>query len=203
MKKLMVTAMGAVLLASGGMYAVHGSQVEASAQKAEPSYFSQNGIVQQDVTQLPEYETLASHVELSKFSLRIVEDNGSKRVMVLKDANGRDQMKSMFMKEENRLKIVNFRGGLLFNGIIPAEDASTPSPEDQSNASESTTIINRNAQLPEYQALSASVDLTGYHVEIIDDNYNNRVSLFRDSNGHIQYKTIYVKKTGLVKIIKM
>lgn len=188
MKTFIMTTVGAVLLGSGGLYAAHGDQVEASSQTVAVSHVSEK-----NVADLPEYPTLAEQVDVSKYDLRIVEDNSYKRVIILKDSQGRDRIKSMFMKGENRLKVVDYQGGLIFNGVISNEEISDSS----------TLVSNETTQLPEYQALSKTVDLSSYNVQIIEDNDDKRVALYTDKNGRVQYKTVYVKETGYVKIIKL
>lgn len=202
MKTLFVTAIGAVMLITGGIFATSsGNPIEASAQKAiaSPSYKNGEGVkeITADIKKLPEYKTLAKKVDLSRYSPRITEDNMNKRVIILKDGNNRDRFKSVFVKKENRLKVVDYRGGLIFNGIIEVAEGTQVAPEAK------PSVSNTIAQLPEYKTLAASTDLSGYSAHVVEDNRNKRIILFKDADGHSQYKTIYVKKTGLVKVINL
>lgn len=111
MKKLLVTAMGAALIVSGGMYAVNGAQVEASGQKGTTVHYH-NKIVQEnrmastDLSKLPEYATIAPQVDLSKYSLRMVEDNTNKRVILVSDANGIMKYKTIYIKKTGLVKVI-------------------------------------------------------------------------------------------------
>ena len=55
----------------------------------------------------------------------------------------------------------------------------------------------------EYQKYSKTVDLSGYDATVVEDNKGKRITLYKDAKGHVKYKTILVKKTGMVKVIKM
>lgn len=200
MKTILLSTAGAVLLA-GGLVAFNAGPTEAATEKTIVTY-NQNGssysynekAIASDITKLPEYSTLASKVDLANYTAHIVEDNASKRIIVLRDANGREQIKSLFIKRENRLKIVDYRGGLLFNELIE-NTASTETAVSKVSGSES--------QLPEYQELSAITDLTKLTAHVVEDNYSKRITLFKDEKGHAVYKTIFVKKTGFVKVITL
>lgn len=58
-------------------------------------------------------------------------------------------------------------------------------------------------QSSEYQKLSKTVDLSAYTAKIVEDNRGKRITLYKDAKGNAKYKTILVKKTGIVKVIKM
>jgi len=196
MRTLLVTTIGAIMLASGGM---SGDQAGASAQNSTVAQISQQGYSYQynataDVTQLPEYETLAAKIDLAKYSTQIAEDNSYKRVILLKDENGQVQFKSMFIKKDSRLKVVDYKGGLIFNQVID----STSQKQLTSQA-----ISNDYTKLPEYKKLSATNNLSGYTVKTVEDNPYKRILLFKDASGHAQFKTIYIKKTGEIKLINL
>ncbi|MEO4055622.1 hypothetical protein AAFN87_19695 [Solibacillus sp. CAU 1738] len=53
-----------------------------------------------------------------------------------------------------------------------------------------------------YQS-NKTVDLSGYVAKVVEDNKGKRITLYKDAKGHVKYKTILVKKTGMVKVIKM
>ncbi|WP_368653884.1 hypothetical protein AB4Y30_02200 [Ornithinibacillus sp. 4-3] len=73
---------------------------------------------EEDTTQLPEYSTLTEQVAIEDFQLRIVEDNQGKRVMLIEDDQGQEKYKSIFTKKNNRLKIIEFNKGQIFNEVI-------------------------------------------------------------------------------------
>ncbi|MEG0473051.1 MAG: hypothetical protein RR588_12020 [Solibacillus sp.] len=201
MKKILITTVGALILTAGGMVAGNIAQTEAETKKVTETNYDQhdnqkNYITTDAVlTSFPEYATLEKKVDLTKYSAHIVKDNLHERIIVLKDANDHDQFKSIFVKKQNRLKIVDYRGGLIFNEIIK-EDSKPTIPSNPS-------ISDDTVQTPEYKELSTKVDLTGYSVKVVEDNYNKRITLFNDANGHAKYKTIYIKKTEMVKIIEL
>ena len=199
MKKIALTAMGAVLLATGAMGGAdaHAAKLDTNGQKVVVSQYGQQGYYYNspaaDITLLPEYATLAEKVDLSVLSTQIKEDNFNKRIILLNDTFGRTQYKSVFIKADNRLKVIDYSGGLIFNAVI---DPTTVAPEPTEPTQPEV------AKTPEEEAL-AGVDLTGYTSVVVEDNYNKRITLFKDANGHVQYKTIFVKKTGFVKVINL
>ncbi|MCG3087251.1 hypothetical protein [Sporosarcina cyprini] len=167
--------------------------------------------VQSDISSLPEYTTLASKVEVGSYNAAVVEDNFNKRVIVLKDDNGREQFKSIFVKETNTLKIIDTTGGQIFYGVITAE--STPSAaqpvEQQAAPAVATQQVKEQAApaasgisaLPEYNKLASVVDVASYTAQIAEDNYSTRTILLKDANGSVQYKSIFVKRTNMLKVI--
>ncbi|MED4206516.1 hypothetical protein [Neobacillus mesonae] len=107
MKTFLVTSVGAVILA-GGAYAVNGNHADAAVQN-KPFYqqdYKASYNNQVDVTKLPEYETLAAKVDLTKYHTQIVEDHFNKRIILYKDPNGRAQYKTIFIKETEYVKII-------------------------------------------------------------------------------------------------
>lgn len=73
---------------------------------------------QVDVTQLPEYSILDEHLNLADYTIVVAENNPYKRVLLLKNKQGQAEYKSILVKNTGRLKIVEFDGGLVYNGII-------------------------------------------------------------------------------------
>src|SRR5699024_4553226 len=57
------------------------------------------------------------------------------------------------------------------------------------------------ADFPEYNTLVAEIDVDRLDAEIETDNPNTRVILYADSDGHKQYKSIFIKKQDRLKII--
>lgn len=109
MKTLIVTAVGAVLLASGGMYVAKGEQVEAASQRSVVSHYSQNAAVASDVTKLPEYKTLSSTVDLKGYSVKVIEDNYNKRIALFTDGNGHKQYKTVYVKKTGYIKVIKLK----------------------------------------------------------------------------------------------
>ncbi|WP_106768711.1 hypothetical protein [Paenibacillus faecalis] len=204
MKTLLAAALGAIMLIAGGMYAANGGdQAQTSVQKTLTSPSNKNieqgNELTSDIKKLPEYKTLAAEIDLSNYTSRITENNPNNRVIILTDVNGKERYKSVFVKKEDRLKIIDFRGGLIFNDHIQKNTAKNTQEAPETKASISNTIT----QLPEYKTLAAKTDLSGYSAHIVEDNRNKRIILFKDANDQEQFKTVYVKETGLVKIINL
>lgn len=55
---------------------------------------------------------------------------------------------------------------------------------------------------PEYDNLTEHFDIESVSAEIADDNPGERVILFKDENGEVQYKSIFVKETDRHKIVQ-
>lgn len=201
MKTILITTIGALILTAGGVTGINVDRTEAANQNAIVSNYSQqedqyNYTASTEIlTSLPEYETVAAKVDVSKYSAQIVEDNLMKRVIVLKDTNGRERYKTVFIKTLNRLKIVDYKGGMIFDKVISDVTAKKTQP--------ASVVSNVVAESVEYKKLSATTDLSDYRAQLVEDNLNKRITLFKDANGHVKYKTIFVKKTGLVKIINV
>ncbi|KAA0966359.1 hypothetical protein FQ087_09030 [Sporosarcina sp. ANT_H38] len=201
MKTILITTIGALLLTAGGVTGIHADRAEAANQNVAVSNYSQQGdrynnnVSTEDLTSLPEYKTLAAKVDVSKYSAQIVVDNLQKRVIVLKDMNGRERYKTVFVKTQNRLKIVDYKGGMIFNKVISGVTDNETQP--------ASGISDEVAESVEYKKLSATTDLSDYSAQVVEDNLYKRIILFKDANGHVKFKTIYVKKTGFVKIINV
>ncbi|TFJ93269.1 hypothetical protein [Lentibacillus salicampi] len=66
----------------------------------------------------PESDILDEHVHADDYQMRVVEDNQSIRVIILKDADGHSQYKSVFVKNNGMVKVMSFDQGLVFQGVI-------------------------------------------------------------------------------------
>lgn len=60
--------------------------------------------VYESIKMLEEFVTLNETVELTDDNINIVEDNHGKRIILIKDENGHETYKSIFIKGNNRLK---------------------------------------------------------------------------------------------------
>ena len=191
MKTFLVTAMGAALLATGGAGAIGSHDV-----KAQDSTVKVQQAWTVDATQGEEYATLAAKVDAENYKLIVTEDNAYKRVILLKDQNGRAQYKSIYMKDANTLKIVDFRGGIVFNGVIEKE-AAEPAQAETAKAGAADEF----AQYEEYAVLASKVDVNKYQIKVVEDNQGKRVIALTDSNGRVHYKSIFVKYNSWLKIV--
>lgn len=71
------------------------------------------------IKNLTEYNKVAEHIDLDTHSGKVQTDNRGNRVIIYSDANGHKKYKSIFIKNDNRLKIVHFdNDGLIFNQPI-------------------------------------------------------------------------------------
>ncbi|QOV11472.1 hypothetical protein [Viridibacillus arvi] len=57
--------------------------------------------------------------------------------------------------------------------------------------------------LPEYNYIIEQIDNKEYNFQTVTDNEGKRVLLLIDKNGVEQYKTIFIKNTSRLKIIKL
>lgn len=71
-----------------------------------------------ELAEFEEYTTLINQVDITSLDVQVVKDNKGKRIILLKDGNGNPQYKSIYVKDKNRLKIINLSDGLLYNGTI-------------------------------------------------------------------------------------
>ena len=94
-------------------------------------------------------------------------------------------------------------GGLTVANVDHTEAAGASYTQKGSQHSYSTYNSVKTEQTPEYKKLSTTVNLSSYSVNVVEDNRGKRITLFKDANEHVRYKTIFVKKTGMVKVIKL
>ncbi|MFK2827015.1 hypothetical protein QYG89_15285 [Bacillus sp. B190/17] len=68
---------------------------------------------------LPEYDEIMGHVDHQNYTFQTVTDDEGKRILLLIDENNEIQYKTIFIKNDSRLKIVKMNGGgQIFNGVI-------------------------------------------------------------------------------------
>lgn len=183
MKKQIISTVGALMLTAG---AFHGINAEASqpVQKQHVSVAHVQGSQQAakiDVTKLPEYAAIASKVNASAYSFKIVENQKVIRKMLLNDAQGRTQYKTIYNKNTKQLKIINTKGGMVSNQTVTEKPAAS---------------VNK-------PAASGAADLSKYTARVVTDNPNTKVTLYTDAQNRPVYKTILVKRTGAVKTIRL
>ncbi len=72
-----------------------------------------------DLENLPEFNTIAKQIDLDIYQGVVETDNKGNRIILFKNEKGHSEYKSIFIKRDNRLKIVQFDDdGLLYNEII-------------------------------------------------------------------------------------
>ncbi|AVR00309.1 hypothetical protein OBCHQ24_15270 [Oceanobacillus iheyensis] len=120
MKTFVLTTASALLLTSVGVgYALHANPDKTPVSENDTEMNHQKAQVDtENMDDFLEYDTLDDVAEADNFIAQIVEDNPHKRIILLKDDNGEPQFKSIFVKDTNRLKIINLHEGLEYNEII-------------------------------------------------------------------------------------
>ncbi|MEZ7171143.1 hypothetical protein [Sporosarcina sp. OR05] len=72
-----------------------------------------------DLTDYEEYDVLSSEIDVDAYIASVVEDNEGKRVILFSNEVGEKIYKSIFVKHDQRLKIIDLHDdGLLFNDTI-------------------------------------------------------------------------------------
>lgn len=67
----------------------------------------------------PEFDILTEKIDLTVYKGVVETDNKGTRVILFEDERGHKEYKSIFVKHDNRLKIVQFKDdGLLYNEIV-------------------------------------------------------------------------------------
>lgn len=85
---------------------------ETNDQEEEP------GLISDDIKGFKEFDTINDIVKLKDHYIEIVEDNFGKRVMLIKNNDDQEVYKTIFTKKTNRLKIIEFEKGQIFNKTI-------------------------------------------------------------------------------------
>jgi len=65
-----------------------------------------------------EYSVVEEHIDLDKYDMDVEEDNSHKRIILYKDDNNKKDYKSIYLKDKNRLKIIEFDNGEIYNDVI-------------------------------------------------------------------------------------
>ena len=66
-----------------------------------------------------EYQTLSEKIDLTMYQAELETDNRGKRILLFADADGRNIYKSIYIKHDRHLKIVQLDGeGLLYNNQV-------------------------------------------------------------------------------------
>src|SRR5699024_1818112 len=71
-----------------------------------------------EIEEFTEYSILDKKLDMDNLSDEVVKDNDYKRIILLKDENGQPQYKSIYIKNKNRLKVIDLHGGLVYNDKI-------------------------------------------------------------------------------------
>src|SRR5699024_5920052 len=144
-----------------------------------------DGIRDRNVTGV---QTYALPIYMDKHTGKVVEDNKNKRVILYRDADGHKQYKSIYVKHKNHVKIIDFNGGLVYQGTIGGEKQATKTeqpkkeqvkkeePKQETQKSSGSKI----SQYTEYGTISNHIDVDKYTAKVVTDNPGNRVIIFSD-----------------------
>lgn len=78
----------------------------------------QNSSYNKEMKNLDEYPILNKHFPVNSYKTQLIVDNPYKRIILFKDNKGHVKFKSIYIKNTDRLKIINMHKGLIYNGII-------------------------------------------------------------------------------------
>lgn len=82
-------------------------------------------------------------------------------------------------------------------------EAPETEAEEQEAVEQTDSVDNEDyADLPEYATITEQVG-SNYTFETVTDNEGNRILFLKDENGEKQYKTVFVKNTNNLEIIKI
>ncbi|MBO0589340.1 membrane lipoprotein lipid attachment site-containing protein [Sporosarcina sp. E16_8] len=127
MKKLLVTFLGILLLTGCTNEKTVSSEkpVPDSTSKVESSKSAteeNNKIVTEQnerLIDLPEYAVLVEKISLDTHNATVETDNPGTRIILFENNNGVKAYKSIFVKNDNRLKIIKLDDdGLIYNDIV-------------------------------------------------------------------------------------
>ncbi|WHX26937.1 hypothetical protein QNH47_03530 [Virgibacillus halodenitrificans] len=155
-----------------------------------------NATEDQDVDDFVEFDMVEEQTDIDDDQWQVVEDNDHKRVMIGSNEEGQNQFKSIFIKETNRLKVIDLRGGLVYNGIL--EDA------EDSDSQEDQTVEEESVEIDDFVEFDIVEEQTGVdedNMKVVENNPYKRVLLITNENGQQQFKSIFVKETNRLKII--
>lgn len=110
MKTFLITTAAATLLLSGGTL-----NTDYSRQNNSTNLIQNNETKLQDFT---EYEVLKEEMNIQKYQPKVETDNNDTRILIMSDDEGQELYKSIFIKDTNRLKIIEFKRGLIFNEVL-------------------------------------------------------------------------------------
>lgn len=154
---------------------------------------SADEVIADAIKDFPEYDVFVEELNMVDFTLRIVEDNQDKRIIIMIDAAGVEQYKSIYLKKTEHLKIVSFSDELLVNEVIGDNEKDSASDNDQQATGEFEEMV----------TITSKINVEELTAEVVEDNQNNRVIIFKDDQGKTQYKSVYLKRKENLKIIDL
>lgn len=193
-KTLLLTTAAGALLFTGVVASDTNAQDQES--NGDSSHHFQN--VSSNIKHFAEYKILDEQIGMEVYQAHTVTDNIHKRVIVLLDENNSEQFKSIYIKDTNRLKIIDFGKGQIFNQII--NNAEEPVADTYKN--EDLNVVSDNVKdFVEFEILADETDADDDYTQVVEDNQHKRIMLVDDEDNHKQYKSIFIKNTKRLKII--
>ncbi|TVX86865.1 hypothetical protein [Paenibacillus agilis] len=130
MNKLVILLFGAatILTACSGDQTDISNNVEGNQQSVQTEALQENKQLAKESTShdkwssLPEYDTIIQNIYKQDYTIKTVTDNERERILLLMNQDGKEQYKTIFIKNTNRFKIINMDGeGLIFNEILESK----------------------------------------------------------------------------------
>lgn len=85
---------------------------------------------------------------------------------------------------------------------VKQNDKQEVNQEDKEPVKEETSH-DQWSSLPEYDTIMQNIDLKDVIFKTLTDNEGKRILLLSDEDGREKYKSIFIKKTNRLKIIKI
>ena len=215
MKKIILTIASILLVAGGAVgftMKATADNTSASEQKVKNEQH-ETQTEEKDTNDFHEYDALNKVVDLNEFTIEEVEDNQSKHVIILKDDQNMPQFKSIYVKNKDRLKVVDFDKGVIFNQALSDTENDTNDNKSESNDNNTVEKDKEGSkeqkqkseieEFTEYSILDKKLDMDNLSDEVVKDNDYKRIILLKDENGQPQYKSIYIKNKNRLKVIDL
>src|SRR5699024_6033558 len=208
MKKIILTIASILLVAGGAV----GFTMKATADNTSASETKvkneqhETQTEEKDTNDFHEYDALNKVVDLNEFTIEEVEDNQNKHVIILKDDQDMPQFKSIYVKNKDRLKVVDFDKGVIFNQALSDTENDTndnKTVEKDKEGSKEQKQKSEIEEFTEYSILDKKLDMDNLSDEVVKDNDYKRIILLKDENGQPQYKSIYIKNKNRLKVIDL
>jgi len=160
MKKVILTTAALVLVGGGVTYAAVGGNSNKTTAEDTPSNHEEVKVENESIKDFTEYNALSDAIDLDGLKADVLEDNGNKRVIMLKDDNGHPRAKSIFIKDDSRLKVIDFNKGKVFDDVIgdKAEEAKTDDNASNKKADEPKTEKTDKAEDNNKEAVNKDTD---------------------------------------------
>src|SRR5699024_11713080 len=117
---------------------------------------------EKDTNDFHEYDALNKVVDLNEFTIEEVEDNQDKHVIILKDDQDMPQFKSIYVKNKDRLKVIDFDKGVIFNKAL--SDTENDTNDNKSESNDNNTVEKDKEGSKEQKQKSEIEELTEYTI---------------------------------------